>query len=359
MTPAPVQGHDQGDHPDAVEDVVTYAFDPELAAALAVMPSIDLTDLPTARRMLSEAVAALHTPDTRGVQVRDELVPGPDGDVPLRVYTPDRPIAPAAVYSVHGGGFIIGDLDGDHARNLVTARELGVVVVSVDYRLAPEHPYPAPLEDCYAGLVWTAKNADALGIDPDRVAIHGASAGGGLCAGLALLARDRGGPAIAFQYLGVPEIDDRLETPSMVAFTDTPLWNRSNAIISRDAYLGPGRRGTPDVPMYAAPARATDLTGLPPAYVSAMQFDPLREGWHGTRPPGRVRRVLTVPADVLPALRPWFVPERPGRWSCTRCARRSPPDRRVVRPQLPSGANSPRWYPAATAEARSRTSSLA
>ncbi len=195
---------------------MTYAFDPELAAALAVMPSIDLTDLPTARTMLSEAIAALHTPDTTGVQVRDELVPGPDGDVRLRVYTPDRPIAPASVYSVHGGGFIVGDLDGDHARNLVMARELGVVVVSVDYRLAPEHPYPAPLEDCYAGLVWTA-------------------------------------------------------------FTDTPLWNRSNAIISWDAYLGPGRRGTPDVPMYAAPARATDLTGLPPAYVSAMQFDPLRD----------------------------------------------------------------------------------
>jgi acetyl esterase len=178
---------------------------------------------------------------------------------------------------VHGGGFIGGDVAVDHAQNLWLARELGVVIVSVDYRLAPEHPFPAPLEDCYAGLVWTAKNADTLGVDPDRIAIHGVSAGGGLCAGLALLARDRGGPAIAFQYLGVPEIDDRLDTPSMHAYTDTPLWNRPNAVISWDAYLGPGRRGSEGVSSYAAPARATDLDGLPPAYVSAMQFDPLRD----------------------------------------------------------------------------------
>jgi acetyl esterase len=164
-----------------------------------------------------------------------------------------------------------------HPHNLWMARELGVVVVSVDYRLAPEHPFPAGLEDCYAGLVWTAKNADALGVDADRIAIHGISAGGGLCAAMALLARDRGGPAIAFQYLGVPEIDDRLETGSMRDFLDTPVWNRPAAIVSWDSYLGPGKRGTADVPVYAAPAQATDLTGLPPAYVSAMEFDPLRD----------------------------------------------------------------------------------
>jgi acetyl esterase/lipase len=151
------------------------------------------------------------------------------------------------------------------------------VVVAVDYRLAPEHPFPAPLEDSYAGLVWTAKNADALGIDPDRIAIHGISAGGGLCAGLALLARDRGEPAIAFQYLGVPEVDDRLDTPSMRAFADTPIWNLPRAEVSWDAYLGAGKRGRPDVSPYAAPARATDLAGLPPAYVSVMEFDPLRD----------------------------------------------------------------------------------
>jgi acetyl esterase/lipase len=181
------------------------------------------------------------------------------------------------MYHVHGGGFILGDLDTDHARNVQLCRELGVVVVSVDYRLAPEDPYPAALEDCYVGLQWMAKHAADLGIDPERIAIHGISAGGGLCAALALLARDRGGPAICFQYLSMPEVDDRLQTPSMRALVDTPLWNRPNAVVSWDSYLGKGVPGTADVPVYAAPARATDLSSLPPAYVSAMHFDPLRD----------------------------------------------------------------------------------
>jgi acetyl esterase len=258
---------------------MSYPFDPELAAAVAMLPALDLTDIPTARVRLAEMIAQFGEPDRSGVQVRDEHVPGPDGapDVRLRIFTPERVVAPAAIYDVHGGGFIAGTIDMGDAQNLRLARELGVVVVTVDYRLAPEHPYPAPLEDCYAGLVWTAKNADALGIDPDRIAIHGASAGGGLCAGLALLARDRGGPAITFQYLGVPELDDHLDTPSMRRFVDTPLWNRPRAVISWDSYLGAGKPGGPDVPIYAAPARATDLTGLPPAYVSVMEFDPLRD----------------------------------------------------------------------------------
>jgi acetyl esterase len=263
-----------------MEEPMSYSFDPELAAAVAMMPVFEITDVPTARAEMGETfAAAFGEPDRSGVQVRDELVPGPDGapEVRLRIYTPDRLVAPAAIYDVHGGGFMLGTIDMFDGHNLRLARELGVTVVTVDYRLAPEHPYPAGLEDCYAGLVWVAKNADALGIDPDRIAIHGESAGGGLCAGLALLARDRGGPSIAFQYLGVPELDDRLDTPSMRAFTDTPIWNRPNAVVSWDSYLGAGKRGTPDVPIYAAPARATDLTGLPPAYVSVMEFDPLRD----------------------------------------------------------------------------------
>jgi acetyl esterase/lipase len=263
-----------------MEDPMTYPIDPELAAAVAMMPTVHMTDIATARTQIVETFAAAYgEPDRTGVQIRDELVPGPQGapDVRLRIFTPDRTTAPAAIYDVHGGGFIIGSIDIFDGQNARLARELGVVVVTVDYRLAPEHPYPAPLEDCYAGLVWTAENAGALGVDPARIAVHGESAGGGLCAALALLARDRGGPRIAFQYLGVPELDDRLDTPSMQAFTDTPIWNLPNAILSWDSYLGPGTRGTPDVPAYAAPARATDLAGLPPAYVSVMEFDPLRD----------------------------------------------------------------------------------
>jgi acetyl esterase len=260
---------------------MTYAFDPEIAAAIPMIPETgDYKDLRAVRMATNEMLALLGGElDSTGVTVSDELVSGPDGapDVKLRVYIPDRPSAPAAIFDVHGGGFMIGDVDLDHARNIQLARLLGVVVVSVDYRLAPEAPFPAGLEDCYAGLVWTAKQAPDLGVDPDRIAIHGASAGGGLCAGLALLARDRGGPAIAFQFLGVPEIDDRLETPSMRAFVDTPLWNRPRAEFSWDCYLGEGVRGTEGVSAYAAPARATDLTNLPPAYISVMEFDPLRD----------------------------------------------------------------------------------
>jgi acetyl esterase/lipase len=150
-------------------------------------------------------------------------------------------------------------------------------VVSVDYRLAPETPFPGALEDVYAGLAWTAAHATDLDIDPERIAIQGTSAGGGLCAALALLARDRGGPHIAFQFLSAPEPDDRLTTRSMTEFTDTPMWSRPRAVMSWDAYLGHALVGTDNVPIYAAPARTSDLAGLPPAYVSVMHFDPLRD----------------------------------------------------------------------------------
>jgi acetyl esterase/lipase len=257
---------------------MAYAFDPELADVVPLL-EIDGDDPATVRAFLSELIAQLPPPDITGLQVEDRPVPGRDGDpaIPMRIYRPDERLTPAAVYSVHRGGFIAGDLETEHGLNVRVARELGVVVVSVDYRLAPETPFPGPLEDVYAGLVWTVDHADELGFDPQRIAIHGTSAGGGLCAALALLARDRGGPHIAFQFLSVPELDDRLTTPSMTEFTDTPLWSRPRAVVSWDCYLGPGRAGADDVPIYAAPARATDLTGLPPAYVSVMHFDPLRD----------------------------------------------------------------------------------
>jgi acetyl esterase len=258
---------------------MTYAFDPELAPVVPLLPTEGATDPAAARAFLSQMIAQLPAPDTTGVRFEDSRIPGGAGDpdVTIRIYRPDKPTAPAAVYSVHGGGFIAGGLDTEHALNVRLARELGIVVVAVDYRLAPETPFPGPLEDVYAGLVWTAEHAEDLGIDPLRIAIHGTSAGGGLGAGLALLARDRHGPHIAFQFLAVPELDDRLTTPSMTAFTDTPLWNRPNAVASWNHYLGAGRAGTDDVSIYAAPARATDLAGLPPAYVSVMHFDPLRD----------------------------------------------------------------------------------
>ncbi|WP_312858310.1 alpha/beta hydrolase [Pseudonocardia pini] len=256
-----------------------YGLDPELAAVVPALPVLDVSDLPTARATLTELRKALPAPDETGVTWSTVRVPGPEGapEVSLRIYRPDRPSGPGGIYDIHGGGFVMGDLDGSHAANVALCRAVGVPVVTVDYRLAPETPFPGPLEDCYAGLSWFAEHAADLGVDPGRIAIHGVSAGGGLCAGLALLARDRGGPAIAFQFLSVPEVDDRLETPSMRAYVDTPIWNRPNAVVSWDSYLGAGVPGTDAVSPYAAPARATDLTGLPPAYVSVMAFDPLRD----------------------------------------------------------------------------------
>ena len=263
--------------------MTTYPLDPELAAAVPMLPRADVSDLEGSRTEMQAGIeAVLADVDATGVDVSEVVAPGPEGspDVVLRSYRPQGVVGPLpVVYDIHGGGFILGSVDFDHATNVALARELGAAVFSVEYRLAPEHPYPAGLEDAYAGLVHIAKNAAELGIDPARIALFGISAGGGLAAGLALLARDRGGPEIVFQYLGIPELDDRLDTPSMRAFTDTPLWNRPNAVISWDCYLGAGVPGSADVPVYAAPVRATaeQLAGLPPAYISVMEFDPLRD----------------------------------------------------------------------------------
>jgi acetyl esterase/lipase len=260
-----------------------HRFDPELAAALPMMPEVDITDLRAARAAQAAQLAvAVAATDTAGVDVEDVHVPGPDGapEVRLRVHRPRGEPGPLpAVYVLHGGGFVLGSPDVDLDWNLLLCRELAALVVSVDYRLAPEHPFPAALEDCYAGLRWLSRNAGRLGVRPDRVALWGDSAGAGLAAALTMLARDRGGPEVCFQHLCSPALDDRLETASARLFTDTPVWNRRNARLSWDAYLGPGLRGTAGVSPYAAPARArtAELSGLPPAYISVMEFDPLRD----------------------------------------------------------------------------------
>ena len=258
-----------------------YAFDPELAefAAASVRPAP--TDAVVAREFSNQMLAALGGDvDVSTMDVEDRQIPGPEGasEVTVRLYVPrERATSPTpAVLYIHGGGFFVGSIDTEHAGAAALAGGLGVVVASVEYRLAPEHPFPAGIEDCYAALVWLHGAADELGLDPTNIAINGGSAGGGLAAGLALLARDCGGPAICFQFLGIPELDDRLETPSMRRFVDTPMWSRPAAEKSWEWYLGDAW-GTNDVSPYAAPARATDLSGLPPAYVSVMEFDPLRD----------------------------------------------------------------------------------
>jgi acetyl esterase/lipase len=258
---------------------VAYRIDPELAEFVNLLPVRDWTDPLSARGSMDELLAALNADvDTTGVNIEDRTIPGPAGapDVPVRIYSPSAPtgLAPGLL-DIHGGGFVVGSIDMEHAGAARLVRALGIVVVAVEYRLAPENPFPAGLEDCYAALEWMAAESRDLGIDTARLGVYGQSAGGGLAAALSLLARDRGGPSLCFQYLGIPELDDRLETPSMQQFVDTPVWHRPNAVLSWRYYLGPDADG--QISPYAAPARATDLSGLPPAYVSTMEFDPLRD----------------------------------------------------------------------------------
>ncbi|MEU8516741.1 alpha/beta hydrolase [Kitasatospora sp. NPDC048722] len=216
-------------------------------------------------------------PAVPGVSVRELFVPGPPGapDVRVRTYRPDADDgALPAVLWIHGGGFVLGNVDAAHHGAAQAALHASAVVVAVAYRLAPEHPFPAGLDDCWAALEWTAANPAELGADPARLAVAGASSGGCLAAGLTLLARDRGGPALCFQHLSTPVLDDRLNTPSMAEHTATPIWNRPLAEESWQLYLGAGRETTPK---YAAPARTADLRNLPPAYISTAGLDPLRD----------------------------------------------------------------------------------
>ncbi|MGH0035516.1 MAG: alpha/beta hydrolase [Myxococcota bacterium] len=257
-------------------------YDPDFHPVLPLLPGVsdelaDPSRIGEFRGRLMEFVPP--APPRDDILQEDRRVPGPEGapDVPVRIYRPSVSSGEptAGLFEIHGGGFITGSIEMMDAWCQQAVEQLGVVVVSVEYRLAPEHPFPAAPEDCYAALGWMSRSAGDLGIDPERIAVVGQSAGGGLAAATALLARDRGGPAIRLQVLEIPELDDRLDTPSMHEFDDTPLWNRPNAVWSWRHYLGADHDG--EVSPYAAPARARDLAGLPPAYVSTMEFDPLRD----------------------------------------------------------------------------------
>jgi acetyl esterase/lipase len=260
-------------------------FDPELAAALAViqeeLPS-SLTPEMIVPMRAGMVLGRLTDDDLRRdgtFDVTERLVPGPAGDpdVSLLICRPTGATTPlAAVYHTHGGGMIIGDNRSGIDEMLTWAEQLNLVVVSVEYRLAPETPHPGPVEDCYAGLVWTAEHADELGIDPDRIVVAGASAGGGLAAALALMARDRGGPALLGQLLIYPMIDDRNDTPSSIQMAGLGIWDHTANTTGWGALLGDAAGG-PDVSPYAAPARATDLSGLPPAFIDVASAETFRD----------------------------------------------------------------------------------
>ena len=207
---------------------------------------------------------------------RTDHVVSDDPRVVVRVHRPKAASGPLpCVYSIHGGGYVLGTYAMDDARFDRLCPTFPCVGVSVEYRLAPETAYPGPLDDCYAGLRWTFEHAAELGITPDRVGIAGVSAGGGLAAALALLARDRGEVPVAFQLLECPMIDDR-QTTSSSRLDGLPIWSRESNEFGWRSYLG-DLYGNADLPPYAAPARADDLTGLPPALVIVGGADGFRD----------------------------------------------------------------------------------
>lgn len=232
--------------------------------------SVDWSD-PAAVRERNRA-AMPPPPIPAGVDYQDHEAHGPEGAPPVlvRLYRPAGATgALPCIYWIHGGGYMGGSYDGSNDVAGEWALDFGCAVASVEYRLAPENPYPAPLEDCYAGLKWLVENAATLGVDPARIVIGGASAGAGLCAALALLVRDRAEFSVTHQLLIYPMIDDRRTTPS--SQWDTWIWTKQSNDIGWRAYLGDLFGG--DVPAYAAPSRATDLSGLPHAYIMVGTLD--------------------------------------------------------------------------------------
>lgn len=257
-------------------------YDTTVEELASTFPRVDVSDAVGARDTLNkflEAMAAegVERPTDDSVKEIERTILGPDGarDLPIRIYMPkDRKEPGPGFVNFHGGGFILGDLEMEHPRCLIMAAEGGAVSVGVDYRLAPENPFPAGVEDCFAALQWVVDNAAELKINPAKIAIGGGSAGGNLTAAVALMARDRGGPEVMFQMLFYPVIDDRCETPSMKDGADLYIWDHQNSLDMWNQYIGKDRT---NVSPYAAPARAQDLSGLPPAYVMTCEHDPLRD----------------------------------------------------------------------------------
>src|SRR4051812_14072605 len=256
------------------EDRLDPALRPMLQALVASDLSGDIAATRPAARALAEKQWSVF-PDVPEVEVVDHDADG----VRVRTYSHrDRPAVTTALYWIHGGGMVGGFVESDDFMCKTWVRKLGCLVASVEYRLAPEHQYPAHVDDCYGGLEWFASAAGDLGFDRSRIVLGGASAGGGLAAAVALMARDRGDIALTHQMLVFPVLDDRCEPPSCGEILEPRVWNGTANRYAWRAYLG-DRAGTDEVPIYAAPARATvdELRGLPPAYIDVGELDPFRD----------------------------------------------------------------------------------
>ncbi len=261
--------------------VMKDRVDPEMLPILDYLTSIgfviDLTDIDLTRERIASVLAAMKSaaPPIEGIDITVDEAPYADGsyNVPVHVYQPQsKTDTLPALFWIHGGGYVLNSAEDDDATASSLALAFNCVVVSVDYRLAPENPFPIPLEDCYTALKWTYDSAESLGIDPERIVIGGQSAGGGLCAGLAQITHDRGEVPVLYQLLIYPMIDDRNIEQTDDPATDHYVWSRESNLLGWRAYLGM-EPGTENTPKYAAPARTENLEGLPPAYILVGDVD--------------------------------------------------------------------------------------
>lgn len=254
-----------------------HLVDPELRDALTSTAPLDMAALATRRQRFEDTTRALAIRSATATDVARTEVrvksPPPSPDVRVLVYRPELDARPLpAVLWIHGGGFVMGSAESTDSLARAMAREVGCVVVSVDYRLAPEAPAPAASEDCYVALAWMHSEAAALGIDANRIAVGGASAGGGLAAGVALAARDRGIPLV-YQALVYPMLDERTGTePNPASFTGEYAWTSDDNVAAWRAYLGV-EPGSGSVSPYISAAHADDLSGLPATFLAVGALD--------------------------------------------------------------------------------------
>jgi acetyl esterase len=255
-------------------------LDPIAAGLLQQMEEAGMPPLnemsPADARVAAEGFRELAGAPEDVSAVEDRTVPGPGGDIPVRIYTPagagDGQL-PCLVY-FHGGGWVLGDLEGVDTICRAVANRAGCKVVSVDYRLSPEHKYPAPFDDCFAATKWVADNAASIGVDADRIAVGGDSAGGNLSAAVALRAREEGGPALRMQLLVYPVTNHDYGTESYEVNGDGYLLTRDMMKWFWDHYLENAEQGRHQ---FVSPLQASDLSGLPPAFVITAEYDPLRD----------------------------------------------------------------------------------
>lgn len=248
-------------------------IDAHVLSGLQMMPAgLDDLTRDTVVSVRSMRAEAAPPPVQTDLRIEERWLTADHGDVRVVIYgPPDTEVRPGLLW-VHGGGYVLGTAEDDRAR--VFAEQLDCRVVSVDYRLAPEHPFPAGIDDCLASLWWMAEHASELAIDPARIAVGGQSGGGGMAAGLVLLNRDRGGPELVLQLLIYPMIDNLHDTPSG-SHVNHPVWNRATSLRAWEMYFD----GTPglDASLYAAATRAEDVAGLPPTFICVGTEDLFRD----------------------------------------------------------------------------------